>query len=118
MRATADSERWRPEQIHPECLVGHEAEADRASGCASSVRTASRSSCARARLFKALGASERAGNVSGVFMDVTRDLARRLLWAALRFERAYVAVELACTIQKRLALVNGAACSELLSARA
>ena len=70
------------------------------------------------RLLKALGASERAGNVSGVLMDVTRDLARRLLWAALRFERAYVAVELACTIQKRLALVNGAACSELLSARA
>ena len=66
------------------------------------------------RLLKALGASERAGNVSGVFMDVTRDLARRLLWAALRFERAYVAVELACTIQKRLALVHGAARSEPL----
>src|SRR6201996_2434196 len=51
-------------------------------------------------------------------MDIARDLARWLFWAALRFERAYIAVELACTIQKRLALVNGAACSELLSARA
>src|SRR5450755_1281319 len=51
-------------------------------------------------------------------MDIARDLARRLLWAALRFERAYIAVELACTIQKRLAIVNGAARSEPLSARA
>src|SRR6476661_1403554 len=46
MRAAAGSEQWRPEQIHPEHLVDHAVEADRASGCASSVRTASRSSCA------------------------------------------------------------------------
>ena len=78
----------------------------------SSIFLRSRRDCSK----PSVPASE--GNVSGVFMDVTRDLARRLLWAALRFERAYVAVELACTIQKRLALVNGAACSELLSARA
>ena len=40
------------------------------------------------------------------------------LWAALRFERAYIAVELAGTIQKRLAFVHGAAPPEPLSARA
>src|SRR5712675_2581202 len=70
------------------------------------------------RLLKALGASERPGNVSGVFMDVARDLARWIFWTALRFKRAYIAVELARTIQKRLALVHGAARSEPLSARA
>src|SRR5882757_1611309 len=47
-RAAADSERGRPEQIRPGRLVGHAVEADRVSGCASSVRTASRSSCAPA----------------------------------------------------------------------
>ena len=67
---------------------------------------------------EALGASERPGNVPGVFMDVARDLARWFLWTALRFERAYIAVELAGTIQKRLALVHGAARPEPLSARA
>src|SRR6476620_4866527 len=70
------------------------------------------------RLLKALGAGERPRNVSGVFMDVARDLARWFFWTALRFERAYIAVELARTIQKRLALVHGAARSEPLSARA
>src|SRR6478736_7258611 len=48
MRAAAGSEQWRPEQIRPEHLVDHAVEADRASGCASSARTASRSSCAGA----------------------------------------------------------------------
>src|SRR4051794_907294 len=38
------------------------------------------------------------------------------LWAALRFERAYIAVELACTIQKGLALVHGAARPKPLTA--
>ncbi len=70
------------------------------------------------RLLEALGASERAGNVSGVLMDVARDLARWFLWAALRFEWANVAIELACAIQKRLALVHGAARPKPLSARA
>src|SRR4029453_9271070 len=51
-------------------------------------------------------------------MDVARDLARWFFWAALRFERAYIAVELAGAIQKGLALVHGAARSEPLSARA
>src|SRR6267142_4739566 len=51
-------------------------------------------------------------------MDVARDLARWIFWTALRFERAYIAVELARTIQKRLALVHGAARSEPLSTRA
>src|SRR6476469_9545231 len=52
-RATSDASRRRfwaiaPEQTHPGRLVDHAAEADPASGCASSVRTASRSSCAHA----------------------------------------------------------------------
>ena len=51
-------------------------------------------------------------------MDVARDLARWLLWAALGFERTYITVELAGTIQKRLAFVHGAARPEPLSTRA
>src|ERR1700759_5803680 len=47
-RTVAGSERWRPEQTHPGHLAGRAAGADRASGCASSVRTSSRSFCARA----------------------------------------------------------------------
>ena len=47
------------------------------------------------RLLKALGTSERPGNVPGVLMDVARDLARWFFWTALGFERAYIAVELA-----------------------
>ena len=47
-RPAAGSEQWQQEQTHPGHLVGHAAEADRASGCASNVRTASRSSCAHA----------------------------------------------------------------------
>src|ERR1700712_3861259 len=70
------------------------------------------------RCLEALGASERPGNVPGVLMYVARDLARWFFWTALRFERAYIAVELACTIQNRLALVHGAARSEPLSSRA
>jgi hypothetical protein len=70
------------------------------------------------RRLEALGASERPGNVSGMLMDIARDLARRFLWAALWSEWANVAVELACTIQKRLALVHGAARPKPLSARA
>src|ERR1700744_5761172 len=48
-------------------------------------------------------------------MDVARDLACWFLWTALQFERAYVAIELACTIQKGLALVHGAARPKLLT---
>jgi hypothetical protein len=118
MRAAVGSEQWRPEQTRPERLVDHAVETDRASECASSARTASRSSCAHVAIARSLGASERPGNVSSVRMDVARDLARWFLWAALRFEWAYIAVELAGTIQKRLALVHGAARSEPLSARA
>ena len=70
------------------------------------------------RLLEALGASERPRNVPGMFMDIARDLARWFLWAALRFEWANVAVELACAIQQRLALVHGAARPKSLSARA
>src|SRR5450756_1115000 len=69
------------------------------------------------RLLKALGANERPGNIPSVFMDVARDLASWFLWAALRFEWANIAVELAGAIQKRLALVHGAARPKPLSAR-
>ena len=41
-----------------------------------------------------------------------------VFWTVLRFERAYIAVELAGTIQKRLALVHGAAGPKPLAARA
>jgi len=58
------------------------------------------------RLLEALGASERSGDVSGMLMDVARDLARWLLRTALRFEWAYIAVELAGAIQKRLSVCN------------
>ncbi len=40
------------------------------------------------RLLEALGASERPGDVSGVLMDIARDLTRWFFWAALGFERA------------------------------
>jgi hypothetical protein len=46
MRAAAGSDRWRPERTHPGRLVDRAVEAGRASGCALSARTASRSSCA------------------------------------------------------------------------
>ena len=70
------------------------------------------------RLLKAIGAGDRPGNVPGMLMDIARDLARWFLWAALRFEWANVAVQLARAIKKRLALMHGAACSTLLSAGA
>src|SRR3954452_9446750 len=53
-----------------------------------------------------------------MLMDIARDLAWWLLWAALQFERAYIAVELACTIQKGLALVHGTARPKPLTPRA
>jgi hypothetical protein len=52
-----------------------------------------------------------------MLVDVARNLARWFLGTALRFERAYIAVELAGAIQKRLALVHRAARPEPLSAR-
>src|SRR3977135_1695202 len=70
------------------------------------------------RLLEALGASERPGDIPSVLMDIARDLARRFLWAALRFERAYIAVELTGAIKKRFALVHGTARPEPLSSRA
>ena len=68
------------------------------------------------RPLKVRGANERSGDVAGMLMDIARDLARWFFWTALRFERAYIAVELAGAIQKRLALMHGATCSKLLSA--
>jgi hypothetical protein len=70
------------------------------------------------RLLKAVGASERPGDVSGVLMDIARDLARWVLWTALRFEWTYIAVELAGAIQKGLALMHGTTRAKSLPARA
>ena len=53
-----------------------------------------------------------------MFVDVARDLARRIFRAALRFEWAYIAVELAGTIKKRLALMHGTTRAKPLPARA
>src|SRR4029077_5582680 len=53
-----------------------------------------------------------------MFMDVARNLALWFLWAALRFERACIAVELTGAIQKRLALMHRAARPKPLPARA
>jgi hypothetical protein len=50
------------------------------------------------RLLEALGASEGTSNVPGVLMDIARDLALWVFRAALRFERAYIAIELAGAI--------------------
>jgi hypothetical protein len=36
------------------------------------------------RPLEAVGTSERSGNLSGVLMDIARDLVRRLFWTALR----------------------------------
>jgi hypothetical protein len=107
MRAAAGSGRWQPEQIRPVRLVDHAVEAGGASECAPSARTASRSSCAHVVTARILGVGERTGNIPGVLMDVARDLARWVLRTALRFEWAYIAVELAGAIQKRLALMYG-----------
>src|SRR6185369_13154115 len=41
-----------------------------------------------------------------MFMDIARDLARWVFWTTLGLEWAYIAVELACAIQKRLALMH------------
>src|SRR5215216_2960182 len=49
-------------------------------------------------------------------MDVARDLVRWVFWTALGFEWAYIAVELACAIQKRLALMHGTARAKPLPA--
>ena len=48
MQTALDSGRWPLEQTHPGRLAGRAVGADQASGCASSVRTSSRSSCADA----------------------------------------------------------------------
>lgn len=54
------------------------------------------------RRLVALGANKRPGDVPGLLVDVARDLARWLLWAALRFERAYIAVELRLLPEKAI----------------
>ena len=58
------------------------------------------------------------GNVSGVFVDVAWDLARWVFRTALRFERAYIAVELTGAVQMRLALMHGTTRTKSVPTRA
>jgi len=60
-RTFVGSERWQPEQTRPVRLVDHAVGADRASGCASSVRTASRSSCVPALIGRRPRSQRRTG---------------------------------------------------------
>src|ERR1700688_4123736 len=113
MRAVADSERWRPEQTHPGRLAGHAVEVDRASGygfkCANRISIFLRSRCDCSK--PSVPANDRATSRACSWMS--RGILRWFLWTALRFERTCIAIELAGAIQKRLALVHGAARPEL-----
>jgi hypothetical protein len=70
------------------------------------------------RLLECRSAGERSGEVSCRFVDIARDPALRLFRAALRFERTRFSVEFARAVEQRVAVIYGAARSELLSARA
>jgi hypothetical protein len=74
MRAAADSERWRPEQILTASWTTQSKSTE--SQNALQVREPHLDLLALTpRLLKALGASERPRNVSGMLMDIARDLA-------------------------------------------
>ena len=118
MRAVADSGRWRRERTHPGRLGDLAVEAGRVSGCASSARTASRSSCVPVATARIPRCRRKSGQRLGRVRGCRAGSCARFLRAALRFEWADIAVELAGTIQKRLAFVHGAARPEPLSARA
>src|ERR1700751_3605334 len=94
MRAVAGSERWRQNKLilgTPRPTQSEPAELEDAL----QVREPHLDLLAlTSRLLKALNASGRACNVSGMLMDVARDLAPWFLWAAVRFGRADIAVEL------------------------
>lgn len=64
------SGRWQQEQTRPGRLVVHADEADRASGHASSVRTASRSSCAHVVTPQSLRCQQQSGNPARVAINV------------------------------------------------
>ena len=68
------------------------------------------------RLLECLSAGERSGKVSCRLVDIAGDSALWLFRAALRFERARVAVEFARAIEQRVAIMYCAARLELLSA--
>jgi hypothetical protein len=60
------------------------------------------SSCAHVATSQSLRCQQTTGQRLGRFMDVARHLARWVFWIALGFEWAYIAAELAGTIQKCL----------------
>src|SRR5262245_66686253 len=56
--------------------------------------------------------------VTGLFVDVTRHLAPRHIWAALRFQWAWIAIELARPIENGAAIVHSAGGPQHLAGRA
>jgi hypothetical protein len=107
-RAAAGSGRWQQAQTRPGRLVVHAIEADRASEYASSVRTASRSSCAHVATSQSLGCQQTTGQRRGRVHGCRAGSCAMVFWTVLGFEWAYIAVEFAGAIQKRLALMYGA----------
>ena len=53
-----------------------------------------------ARLLEGLGLSQRTSDIASIFMDVARDLARRLFRAASQLEWTYISIELARPIEQ------------------
>src|SRR5580704_14011527 len=104
MQVAAGSGRWQPEQTHPGASWTTQSKPTELQDALQVRKPHLDLLALMSRLLEALGASQRPGNVSGVLMDIARDLARWFFWTALRFEWANVAVELAGAIQKRLAL--------------
>ena len=71
------SERWQQEQTHPERRVDYAVEATEPQDALRVGEPHLDLLALTSRLLKALGASKRPGDVSGMLMDVARDLAER-----------------------------------------
>src|SRR5260370_41153543 len=69
------------------------------------------------RLLEGVSADEQSGDIACVLVNVARDLSCWFLRTTPRFEGASVAIELACAIKKRLAIMHRAARSECLATR-
>src|SRR5918996_1379286 len=69
------------------------------------------------RLLEGVSADERSGDIACMLVNVAWNFSGRLLRTAPGLEGALVAIEFARAIEKRLALMHGAARSELLAAR-
>src|SRR3954467_8438598 len=91
MPVAAGSGQWQPEQTHPGASWATQSKPTEPQDALQVCKPHLDLLALAPRLLEALGASERPGNVSRVFMDVARDLARWILWTALRFEWATIA---------------------------